>query len=127
MALPWIIYRNGELICPTAPGFQAYTPPELISNLNHNKIKLIPTLRKQKNLTALLNSKILLTDYLTIFMKLRTLFGGRQTLANNSTPPRYSKNIHYSAINRGQIVGQIVAQYSTQLESSTCIIDKSGK
>ena len=38
----------------------------------------------------------------------------RQTSANNSTPPRYSKNIWYSGIIRGQIVGRIVAQYSTQ-------------
>ena len=41
-----------------------------------------------------------------------------QTSANNSTPPRYSKNIQYSAIIRGRIVGrivaQIVAQYSTR-------------
>ena len=37
-----------------------------------------------------------------------------QTLANNSTPPRYSKNIWYSAIIRGRIVGQIVAQYLTR-------------
>ena len=33
-----------------------------------------------------------------------------QTSANNSTPPRYSKNIPYSAIIRGRIV----AQYSTR-------------
>ena len=37
-----------------------------------------------------------------------------QTLANNSTPPHYSKNIRYSAIIRGRIVGRIVAQYSTR-------------
>ena len=37
----------------------------------------------------------------------------QQTSANNSTPPRYLKNIWYSAIIQGQIVGQIVAQYST--------------
>ena len=28
-----------------------------------------------------------------------------QTSANNTTPPRYSKNIQYSAIIPGQIVG----------------------
>ena len=37
-----------------------------------------------------------------------------QTSANNSTPPRYSKNIQNSAIIRGRIVGLIVAQYSTR-------------
>ena len=39
--------------------------------------------------------------------------GASQTSANNSTPPRYSKNIWYSAIIRGRI-GQIVAQYFTR-------------
>ena len=34
-------------------------------------------------------------------------------VANNSTPTRYLKNIPYSANIQGQIVGQIVAQYST--------------
>ena len=38
----------------------------------------------------------------------------RQTLANNSTPPRFLKNIWYSGIIRGRTVGQIVAQYSTR-------------
>ena len=38
----------------------------------------------------------------------------KQTLANNSTPPRYSKNIRYSAIIWGRIVGQILVQYSTR-------------
>ena len=37
-----------------------------------------------------------------------------QTSANNSTPPRYSKNIPYSAIIRGRMVGLIVAQYLTR-------------
>ena len=37
-----------------------------------------------------------------------------QTSANNSTPPPYSKDIRYSVIIRGRIVGQIVDQYSTQ-------------
>ena len=36
-----------------------------------------------------------------------------QTSANKLTPPCYSKNIQYSAIIRGRIVGRIVAQYST--------------
>ena len=50
--------RDGELICPPPPGFQAYTSPQLISNLKHNKIKLISTPYKQKRLTALINNKI---------------------------------------------------------------------
>ena len=33
------MYRDGELICPHLPGCQTYTHPQLISNLNHNKIK----------------------------------------------------------------------------------------
>ena len=37
-----------------------------------------------------------------------------QTLANNSTLPRYSNNIRYSAIIRGRIVGRIVVPYSTR-------------
>ena len=37
-----------------------------------------------------------------------------QTLANNLTLPRYLKNIWYSAINWGRIVGRLVAQYSTR-------------
>ena len=37
-----------------------------------------------------------------------------QTSGNNSTPPRFSKNIQFTAIIRGRIVGRIVAQYSTR-------------
>ena len=54
------------------------TPTQLTSNVNHNKIKLISTLCKQKKLTALLEAKF---DQLIIkpsnFVKLRTLFGGQ--------------------------------------------------
>ena len=42
------MYRDGELICPPPPGCQAYTHPQLISDLNQNKIKLISTLCTQK-------------------------------------------------------------------------------
>ena len=45
-----------------------------------------------------------------------------QTLVNNSTRPCYSKNIRYSAINWGRIVGRLVAQYSTRVESITCML-----
>ena len=55
---PRRIYRDGELVCQPPPNCQAYTPPQLISNLNHNKIKLISTSDKQKRLTALINNKI---------------------------------------------------------------------
>ena len=41
-----------------------------------------------------------------------------QTSANNSTSPRRSKNIWYSAIIRGRIVGRIVVQYSTYKSSN---------
>ena len=36
-----------------------------------------------------------------------------QTSGNNSTSPRYSKNIQYLANNQDQIVGPIVVRYST--------------
>ena len=39
------------------------------------------------------------------------ILGVQQTSANNLTPPSYSKNIRYSAIIQGRIVGRIVAQY----------------
>ena len=42
------------------------------------------------------------------------MFNTSQTSAINSTLPRYSKYIRYSAIIRGRIVGRIVAQYSTR-------------
>ena len=34
----------------------------------------------------------------------------KQISANNSTPPRYSKNIRYSAITRGRIVGRYLTR-----------------
>ena len=49
---------DGELICPPPPGCQAYTHPQLISNLINYKIKLISTLHKQKKLIGWVKSKI---------------------------------------------------------------------
>ena len=48
------------------------------------------------------------------FGKCDCVWNIKQTSANHSTWPRYSKNIWYSAKTRGPIVGQIVVRYSTR-------------
>ena len=53
----------------------------------------------------------LLTFWILQSYTARPYKGLHQSLANNSTPPCYSKNIWYSAIIRGWMVGQIVVWY----------------
>ena len=50
--------------------------------------------------------------------------GDNQTSTNNSTPPCYSKNIRYSPIIRGWIVGRLVAQYLTRPKLNICILEE---
>ena len=61
--------------------------------------------------------QIFYADWRCIFLKTisqKFIFNCYQISPNKSTLPRYSKYIQYSAIIRGQIVGQLVAQYSTR-------------